>query len=89
MEQNDQPQYTGPSESEFQTKCQFPGCPGIGIEWRIISEGWYAGMMIPEDPTNPQIGLCPKCRRHQMMVVRVPDLPPVNDPRGFWRFPTK
>lgn len=87
--ENEQLPFTGPLESEYRTKCQFPGCLGTGVEWRIVTEGWRPGLIIPMDQSNPKIGLCPICFRHQMMVMRVPDLPLVDSPKGFWRLPTK
>ena len=79
----------GPEEAEYKTACQFPGCKGQGREWRIPTEGWRPGMMVQEDPTDPTIGRCPRCKRYSMMVVRAPDLPPPKGPEGFWRLPTK
>jgi hypothetical protein len=90
MQEEQRRAFTGPLDVEYRTACQSPGCPGKGTEWRVGGETlfWRVGYIIPMDPTEPKIGWCPFCKRHNMMVVRAPDLPDPEEPKGFWRLPT-
>ena len=81
--------FTGPLETEYTTQCQWPGCHGVGREFRIPSEHWRVGMVVPYDQSDPTIGRCGMCKRYMMMVVKAPDLPQPQGPEGFWRLPTK
>ena len=91
MHAEKQLRFTGPLDVEYKTKCQHPGCKGEGVEWRVGGETlyWKVGYIIKMDPTDPTMGMCPMCKRHSMMVVRAPDLPEPEGPKGFWRLPTK
>ena len=81
--------FMGPLETEYKTRCQWPGCNGVGQEFRIPTEHWRVGMIVTFDPSDPTIGRCTMCKRHTMMVVEAPDLPAPQGPEGFWRLPTK
>lgn len=68
--------------------CTWPNCNGRAEVDQAMSAGWTLGYMVPEDPTHPEIGKCPRCRRYKMKVVRVPDPPVPVKPAGWNKIPT-
>jgi hypothetical protein len=62
----------------FKLKLHYPG--GVGFK---------IGDMFPYDPSDSTLGRCPKCLRHSMKVVWVPEPPPPPKPQGFDKVPEK
>ncbi len=69
--------------------CSFPGCQGKQEVEQAETAGWTLGQTLPEDPSCPDVGRCPMCKRHQMKVTRVPDRAKVKGPKGWDKIPTK
>ena len=80
----------GPVDAEYTAECQTPECnKHKALIYRMPLEGWRIGMMILMDPSSPEVGWCPLCKRHNMMVTLCPPLPVPEGPKGFWRLPQK
>jgi hypothetical protein len=41
------------------------------------------------DPTNQFYARCPKCKRHNMEIIKVPTFAKQTAPKGFTKVPTE
>jgi hypothetical protein len=74
---------------KYQLSCTFPGCGGVLHIEQAPNAGWNKGSTIPYDPGYPDVARCPRCKRHQMRVMNEPPPPPVEEPVGWTKIPTK
>lgn len=74
--------------AKYEAKCGATGCTGTLKFEQAWSAGLMMGSQVPEDPTNPLFGRCPRCRRHSLIVTVVPMEPVSSGPKGFTKIPT-
>jgi hypothetical protein len=73
----------------YRLACTHPGCNGMQLVEQAMTAGWTLDALIPEDPSHPDVGRCPRCKRCKMKVVVAPPPPKPKPPKGFTRIPTE
>jgi hypothetical protein len=74
---------------EYKLVCSHPGCFGKAALEQAMSAGWTLGSVIPEDPTNSDVGRCPVCKRHKMKVMNEPPPKKLQLPVGWTKIPSE
>lgn len=75
--------------ANYTLRCSAEGCGGETGADQNLGVGWTLGTIVRMDPGNPVYGRCPKCKRHNMVVVKVPAARLPKKPKGFTQVPTK
>lgn len=83
------PKMISPIFGEFVLKCTHPGCTGTRTVDYPMNAGWDVGRIAPEDPSHPDVARCFMCKRHIMRVVKAPQKPKPEGPKGWNKIPTK
>ena len=75
--------------SKYTLRCTWEGCDGEVIVEQNHGVGWKLGQRVPMDPTNQFYARCPKCKRHNMEIIKVPTFAKQTAPKGFTKVPTE
>lgn len=79
------PRYVDP----FKLACDAE-CTHCGRKVKLLLEssmGPKPGDTIYKDPTNPNFGRCPQCKRLKLVITSVPTTTVQQSVTGFWKLP--
>lgn len=83
------PKMVNPLFFAYRLVCSMPGCHGKALVEQAMSAGWAEGDILPHDPTHPEVGRCPVCKRHRMKVTNVPTPKKPQPPKGWTKIPSE
>jgi hypothetical protein len=73
--------------AKYDLACTQPSCGGTLTASQNFAVGWVLGQLIPMDSSNPSYARCPRCKRYNMQVIKVPEIKSVPVTTGFSQIP--